>query len=92
MQVLGMCLSYGKSGFQEHQWRAFLFMAQLTQILFVFRSVAFGDIKDHSLRTTLFNKKISMEVLRSCLPYVKRYFQEHQWSALLLMVHIIQIL
>ena len=57
MQVLGMCLSYEKSGFQEHQWSAFLFMAQLTQILFVFRSLAFGDIKDHSLRTTLFQQK-----------------------------------
>ena len=54
MQVLGMCLSYGKSDFQEHQWSAFLFMAQITQIMFVFRSAAFGDIKDHSLRTILF--------------------------------------
>ena len=42
---------------------------------FVFRNVGFGEIKDHSLRTTLFQKKkIAMEVLCMCLPYAKRYF------------------
>ena len=30
---LGMCLPYVNRYFQEHQWSAFLFMAQITQIL-----------------------------------------------------------
>ena len=44
----------------------------------VFENDGFAEIKDHSLRTTTFKTKLSMEVLGLCLPYVKRYFQEHQ--------------
>ena len=33
MEVLGMCLSYAKRYFQEHEFSAFLIMAQITQIL-----------------------------------------------------------
>ena len=44
----------------------------------VFENDGFAEIKDHSLRTTAFQKKIAMEVLGLYLPYVKRYFQEHQ--------------
>ena len=58
----------------------------------VFENAAFWEIKDHSLRTTPFQKKLSMEVLGWCLPYVKRYFQEHQWSTFLFMAQITQIL
>ena len=43
----------------------------------LFNNVDLAEIKDHSLRTTPFQKKISMEYLDLCLPYVKRYFQEH---------------
>ena len=41
---------------------------------------AFGEIKDHNLRMTGFEKTFAMEVLGLCLSYVKRYFQEHQLS------------
>ena len=40
--------------------------------------MAFGEIKDHTLRTTLFQEKIPIEILRLCLPYVKRYL--HSFS------------
>ena len=44
----------------------------------VFRNAPFGEIKDHSLRTTPFQKKrIAMEVLGLGLPYVKSYFHKH---------------
>ena len=33
MDVLGMCLSYVKRYFQEHEFSAFLIVAQITQIL-----------------------------------------------------------
>ena len=44
----------------------------------VFRNAAFGEIKDHSLRKKPIQKKNGIKVLGICLPYVKRYFQEHQ--------------
>ena len=40
----------------------------------------------------LFKKKIAMEVLRLCIPYIKRYFQKQQWSAFLFIAEINQIL
>ena len=40
----------------------------------------------------LFKKEFVMEVLGFCLPYVKRFFQEHQWSSFLFMAQITQIL
>ena len=33
MEVSSLCLPYGKSYFQEHQWSAFLFTAEITEIL-----------------------------------------------------------
>ena len=36
----------------------------------VFENHAFGEIKDDSLKTTPFQKKIVMEVLGLCLPYL----------------------
>ena len=47
----------------------------------VFENGGFGEIKDHSLKTTSLQKKkqekekTAMEVLRLCLPDVKSYFQ-----------------
>ena len=40
-----------------------------------FGNAAVGEMKDHSLRTTLFEEKTCKEVLRLCLSYVKRYFE-----------------
>ena len=58
----------------------------------IFGSAAFGEIKDHSLSTKSFQKKFAMGVLGLYLPYVKRYFQEHQLSAFFFMAQITQIL
>ena len=33
MEVSSLCLPYGKGYFQEHQWSAFLFTAEITEIL-----------------------------------------------------------
>ena len=58
----------------------------------VFGNATFGEIKDQSLRMTNFEKKFAMKVLGLCLPYVKRYFQEHQLSVFFFMVQTTQIL
>ena len=58
----------------------------------VFRNAAFGEFKDHSLKRTPFQKKFAVEVLGMQLPYIKRYFQEYQWSSFLFMAQITQIL
>ena len=34
----------------------------------VFGNAVFGEIKNHSLRTTLFQEETSMEVSRLCVP------------------------
>ena len=52
----------------------------------------FSEIKDHSLITTPFQKRFSVKVLGMCLPYVKRYFQEHQWSVFFFMTQITYLL
>ena len=86
----------------------------------IFGNAAFGETKDHSLRTTPFQTKIchgscefvstlhkevfsgapvkclflyglNKKFLSLCLPYVKRYFQEHQLSAFFFMAQITQI-
>ena len=58
----------------------------------VFGNADFGEIKYHSLRTTSFQKKLSMEVFGLCLTYVERYFQEDQWIVFLFMAQVTQIL
>ena len=58
----------------------------------VFGNAILGETKDHNLRTTPFPKRISMEVSSLCLPYVKRYFQEHQLSESFFMAQITQTL
>ena len=57
----------------------------------VFGNSTFGEIKNHNLKTRRFQKIFAMKVLGICLSYLKRYFQEHQWSAFLFMVQITQI-
>ena len=44
----------------------------------VFRSAAFGEIKDYSLKKTPFQKQNYFEVLGMYVAYIKMYFQEHQ--------------
>ena len=46
----------------------------------VFWNAVFGEIQDHGCKATLFLKKLAMEVLCICLPYVKKYLQERQWN------------
>ena len=59
----------------------------------IFGNDASGEIKDHSLRMTPFQKKkFAMEVLSLCLPSVKRYFEEHQLSVFFFITQTIQIL
>ena len=45
----------------------------------VFGNASCAEIKYHSSITTPFQKKFfTNKVLDMCLPYVKKYFQEHQ--------------
>ena len=78
MEVLGMCLPYIKRYFPEHQWSAFVYGWNDSDSS-VFGNAGFGEVKDHSLRTTPL-KKMAMEILGMYSPYVKRYFQENQLS------------
>ena len=45
MEGLGICLPYIKKCFQEHQWSAFLFMGQITQILLFLGMLLFERLK-----------------------------------------------
>ena len=54
----------------------------------VFGNLAFGEIKDHSLRTTPFQKKICDQSFRFVSTHIKRYFQEHQLSVFFFMAQI----
>ena len=47
-----------------------------------------AEIKDHSFRTTPFQKNFAIKVLGMCLPYVKRYVEEHQLRAFVFMAQI----
>ena len=59
----------------------------------VFRNATSGEIKDHSLRTTPFQKKFfSYGILGLFLPYVKKHFQESHLGLLFFMAQITQIL
>ena len=92
MEVLGLYLPYVKRNFQEHQWIIFFLFCSNNLDSVVFGNAAFGEIKDHSLKTRPFQKKLCYGNLRMCLTYVKSYFQEHRLSASLFMAQIIQIL
>ena len=92
MEVLGMRLSYVKKVFQEFQWSAFLFMAQITQILLFLGMFLLERLKITVSERQLSKRKNAMEVLGMCLPYVIRYFREKQWIAFLFMAQITQVL
>ena len=77
MGVLGLCLPYVKRYFQEHQLSAFFFMAQITQILLFSGMSLLERSKITVWERHLFKRKFAMEVLSLCLPYLKKYFQEH---------------
>ena len=91
MKFLGRCVPYVKRYSQEPQWSAFLFMAQITQILLYLGMPLLEKSKITAWYRHLF-KKIAFEVLGICLPYVKRYSQEYQLSAFPFIAQIAQIL
>ena len=92
MKVLGLCLYYLKRDFQEHQLSAFFFKAQITQILLVLEKLVLKRSKITVWEWQLFKTAFAVKVLGICLPYVKRYFQEHQLSVFFSMDQITQIL
>ena len=105
MQDLSMHVPYVKIYFQLLQWSVFfviIYFQQLQWKVFfvhgpnnsdsVLENAAIGEIEDHSLRTTPFQNKIVTEGLSLCLPYVKRYLEEHQSSEFFFMAQITQIL
>ena len=55
IEVLGICLPYVKTYFQEHQWSTFFFRTQITQILF-FRESRFWRDKSSQLEHNRFFK------------------------------------
>ena len=81
-----------KKVFSEAPMKCFFLYGSNNSDFVVFVNTALGEIKDHSLTMTPFEKKFAMEVLSLCLPYVKRYFQEHQLSVFFFMNQITQIL
>ena len=90
MKVLGMYLPYVKRYFY---FIYIFFYESINSDSVVFQNDSFAEIKDHSWRTTPFQeKKKSVKVLGLCLPYVKRYFQEHQLYVFFCMAQTNQIL
>ena len=86
-------LPYVKRYFQEHQWSAFFFRAQISQILLFSSMLVLERSKITVLGQDLFSVNFfAMKVLGICLPYVKRCFIEHQWSAFFFRAQITQIL
>ena len=84
MEVLHMCLTYLKR---------FFHLALKCVRFSCFRERWFW--RDQTLQfvsNTFSKKKITMYLLGICLPYVKRYFQEHQWSAFFFRAQITQIM
>ena len=57
IEVLGICLSYVKRYFQEHQSSAFLYTAQITQILLLSRIQLLERSKIIVLKRNLFTQK-----------------------------------
>ena len=54
-------------------------------------NAGFREIKGLSLRMTHFPECFAVEALCMCLPYIKRYFQERQWSVFSFMAHMSEI-
>ena len=80
MEGLGICLPYIRRYFQEHWWSDFFFRAQITQILLFWRMPVSERSKITVWEWHIFQNFFAMKVLCMCLPYVKRSFQERQWS------------
>ena len=74
MEVLGMCFTLCKKVFSVAPVNFFQGLNKSDSV--VFGNADFGEIKDHSLTTTPF-QKVSFYV-SMCLPYVIMYFQRHQ--------------
>ena len=59
----------------------------------VFGNASCAEIKYHSSIATPFQKNFfTIKVLDMCLPYAKKYFQEHHWSDFFFMAQITEIL
>ena len=91
LEVLGICVPYVKRYFQEHQWSAFFFRAQITQILLLSRMPVSERSKITVWERHLFQNFFCYKFFGVCLPYIKRYFQEQQWSAFFFRAQITQI-
>ena len=78
VEVSRLYLSYVKTVFSRAPVKCFYLYSSNCSDSLAFGNAAFGEMKDHSLRTTLFEEKTCKEVLRLCLSYVKRYFEQHQ--------------
>ena len=87
-----MYLPYKKRYFRRHQWNTICFRAQITQILLFSRMPVLERSKITVWKQHLSEIFFAMEVLPMCLPYVKRYFQEHQWNGFFFRAQMSQIL
>ena len=84
-------VSYVKRYFQELQWSTF-FRVQISQIFLFSKMPVSKSSKITVWEQHLFKKHFGKEDLGICLPYIKRYFQEHQWSAFFFWAQRTQIL
>ena len=91
MEVLGICLPYIKRCFQEHQWNAFSLGLRYLRFC-CFRECRFWRDQRSQFKSYTVSKTFGMEVLGICLPYIKRYFHQHKWSAFFVRAQISQIL
>ena len=86
-----MCLPSAERWFQKHQWSALSFSAEITQILLFSGILLLERSKITYWKRQLFQTNC-IEALGICLSYIKKYFQEHQWSDFLFVAHITQLL
>ena len=91
VEVLGISRPYLKEYFQEHQSSAFSFISKTKTLLFS-GMLVLERAKITVWEGYLFKNSFTMELLGMCLPYVKRYFQEYQWSAFFSIAQIAEIL
>ena len=71
----GFVSTLRKKVFSGEPVKCFLLYGSNNTYSVAFGNATFGEIKDHSLKTTpIQNKSFAMEVLGMCLPYVERYF------------------
>ena len=92
MEVLSLGLPFVKWYFEEHHLCAFLFMAEITEILLFSGMPLLERSKTTVWERHLFKKKKNtMEDSSLCLLYVKTYFEEQQLSAFFFIAQIIEI-